>query len=88
MRDLIGGFARESLALRLSRKPNAPAVIDVLSDRFLLRGVPGPVRPDNGPAFVATALRDRIAAAGAGTASVEPGSPGEGGGSGNRPRDC
>ena len=30
-------------------------VIDVLSDLFILRGVPGHIRSDNGPEFVATA---------------------------------
>ena len=58
---------------------NATDVIDVLSDLFILRGVPGHVRSDNGPEFIAKAVRDWIAAVGATTAYIEPGSPWENG---------
>jgi hypothetical protein len=44
-----------------------------------LRGVPGHVRSDNGPEFIAKAVREWIAAAGAKTAFIEPGSPWENG---------
>ena len=54
-------------------------VIDVLSDLFILRGVPGHVRSDNGPEFIAKAVREWIAAVGARTAFIEPGSPWENG---------
>ncbi len=67
-------------------------VIDALSDLFMLRGVPAFIRSDNGPFaiglepmappmahFVAQAVRDWIAAVGAKTAYIEPGSPWENG---------
>jgi putative transposase len=54
-------------------------VIDVLSDLFILRGVPGHVRSDNGPEFIAKAVREWITAVGAKTAFIEPGSPWENG---------
>lgn len=54
-------------------------VIDVLSDLFILRGVPGHVRSDNGPELVAKAVREWITAVGAKTAFIEPGSPWENG---------
>ena len=54
-------------------------VIDILSDLFVLRGVPGHVRSDNGPEFIAKAVREWIAAVGARTAFIEPGSPWENG---------
>jgi transposase InsO family protein len=54
-------------------------VIDVLSDLFILRGVPGHIRSDNGPEFVAKTLQEWIAALGAKTAYIEPGSPWENG---------
>ena len=50
-----------------------------MSDLFILRGVPGFIRSDNGPEFVAQAVRDWIAAVGARTAYIEPGSPWENG---------
>jgi transposase InsO family protein len=53
--------------------------LDVLSDLFILRGVPGHVRSDNGPEFIAKAVREWIAAVGARTAFIEPGSPWENG---------
>jgi putative transposase len=54
-------------------------VIDALSDLFILRGIPGHIRSDNGPEFVAKAVREWIAAVGAKTAYIEPGSPWENG---------
>ena len=54
-------------------------VIDVLSDLFILRGIPAHIRSDNGPEFVAKAVQDWIAAVGAKTAYIERGSPWENG---------
>jgi putative transposase len=39
-------------------------VIDVLSDLFILRGVPGHIRSDNGPEFVAEAVQEWITSPG------------------------
>ena len=79
MLNLIDEFTRECLAIRVSRKLNSTDVIDVLSDQFILRGVPGHIRSDNGPEFIAKAVRDWIAAVSARTAYIEPGSPWENG---------
>lgn len=46
---------------------------------FVSRGVPAHIRSDNGPELVAEALREWIAAVGAKTAYIEPGSPWENG---------
>ena len=54
-------------------------VVDVLSDLFLLRGVPEHIRSDNGPEFVAASVRQGIGAVGASTAYIAPGSPWENG---------
>ena len=54
-------------------------MIDVLSDLFILRGVPGHIRSDNGPEFVAKAVQEWITAVGAKTAYIAPGSPWENG---------
>ncbi len=50
-------------------------VIDVLSDLFILRGIPTHIRSDNGPECIAKALREWIATVGAKTAYIMPASP-------------
>lgn len=79
MLNLIDEFTRECLAIRVDRKLNSTDVIDVLSDQFILRGIPGHIRSDHGPEFIAKAVREWIAAVGARTAFIEPGSPWENG---------
>lgn len=77
--NILDEFTRECLAIRIRRKLNSLDVIDVLTDLFILRGVPAYIRSDNGPEFVAQAVRGWIAAVGAKTAFIEPGSPWENG---------
>jgi putative transposase len=77
--DVVDEFTRECLAIRIDRKLRSSDVIDVLSDLFILRGVPGHIRSDNGPEFIAKAVREWITAVGARTAFIEPGSPWENG---------
>ena len=79
MLNVIDEFTRECLAIRVDRRLKSTDVIDILSDLFILRGVPGHVRSDNGPEFIARAVREWIAAVGARTAFIEPGSPWENG---------
>ena len=77
--NVLDEFGRECLAIRVKRKLNSTDVIDVLTDLFILRGVPCYIRSDNGPEFVAEAVRKWISAVGARTAYIEPGSPWENG---------
>lgn len=77
--NVLDEYTRESLAIRVRRKLSSVDVIDVLTDLFILRGSPAFVRSDNGPEFVAEAVRRWIAAVGAQTAFIEPGSPWENG---------
>jgi transposase InsO family protein len=77
--NIIDEFTKEALMIRVRRKLNSVDVIDVLTDLFILRGPPTFIRSDNGPEFVAQAVRDWIAAVGAQTAYIEPGSPWENG---------
>mgnify|MGYP001353028090 FL=1 len=77
--NVLDEFTRESLAIRVRRKLSSIDVIDVLTDLFILRGPPAYIRSDNGPEFVAEAVRRWIAAVGAQTAFIEPGSPWENG---------
>ena len=77
--NVIDEFTRECLMIRVKRKLSSVDVIDVLTDLFILRGVPAFIRSDNGPEFIAEAVREWIAAVGAQTAYIEPGSPWENG---------
>ena len=79
MLNVIDEFTHECLAIRIDRRLKAVDVIDVLSDLLILRGVPGHIRSDNGPEFVAKAVQEWIAAVGARTAYIAPGSPWENG---------
>jgi transposase InsO family protein len=79
MLNVVDEFTRECLAIRVGRQLRAADVIDVLSDLFILRGIPGHIRSDNGPEFAATAVKAWISGVGARTAFIEPGSPWENG---------
>jgi len=79
MLNIVDEFTHECLAIRINRRLNSTDVIDVLSDLFILRGVPGHIRSDNGPEFVAKAVQKWIHAVGAKTAYITPGSPWENG---------
>src|SRR5262249_46238161 len=72
-RNGLEEFAHECLAIRVARKLKAIDVIDVLSDLFILRGIPAHIRSDNGPEFVAKTVQEWIAAAGAKTAYTSSG---------------
>src|SRR3712207_4321142 len=76
---VVDEFSRECLAIRVARRLGAADVIDVLSDLFILRGVPAHVRSDQGPEFVAEAVKGWIAGVGARTAFIEKASPWENG---------
>ena len=79
MLNVVDEFTRECLAIRVGRKLKGADVIDVLADLFILRGVPAHVRSDNGPEFIAKSVQAWIAAVGAKTAYIAPGSPWENG---------
>ncbi len=79
MLNVIDEFSRECLTIRIDRKLKSTDVIDTLADLFIMRGVPGHVRSDNGPEFIAKAVQEWIVAVGAKTAFIEPGSPWENG---------
>jgi hypothetical protein len=55
--NIIDEFTHECLAIRTDRRFKSFDVIDVLSDLFILRGVPEYIRSDNGPEFIAEAAQ-------------------------------
>ena len=79
MLNLLDEFTRECLSIKIARKLRSTDVIDVLSELFILRGVPEHIRSDNGTEFVAKAVQDWIAAVGGRTAFIAPGCPWENG---------
>ncbi|KQS67492.1 integrase [Methylobacterium sp. Leaf361] len=79
MLNVLDEFSRECLAIRVDRKLKAADVINVLSDLFILRGVPAHIRSDNGPEFIAKSVQSWVTSVGAKTAYITPGSPWENG---------
>jgi putative transposase len=77
--NIVDEFTREALAIRIDRRLRSTDVIATLADFFIVRGIPGHIRSDNGSKFIATAVKDWIAAVGAKTAYIENGSPWENG---------
>jgi transposase InsO family protein len=68
-------YTREGLALEVGRSMKALDVVETVSQVMLIRGVPQHIRSDNGPEFIARALRRFLAAAGVETLYIEPGAP-------------
>lgn len=76
---LIDEHTRQCLALHVARQIRSNDVIDVLAEAMVEHGVPAYLRSDNGPEMVAKNLRCWLAAVGAQTLYIEPGSPWENG---------
>ncbi len=70
-------FTRESLAIYVARSIKAQAVVHILEWLFWIRGTPEHIRSDNGPEFVAQAVRDWLASCDCQTIYITPGSPWE-----------
>jgi len=77
--NIIDEHGRECLAIRVKRKLNSIDVIDVLTDLFILRGVPAYIRSDNGPEFIAAAFQEWLTRVGIKPIRIYPGSPWENG---------
>lgn len=73
--SIVDEHTRECVALEVNRRMTCDDVLDVLRDLFVLRGVPQCIRSDNGPEFIARAIRQFLSAAGVETLYIEPGSP-------------
>jgi transposase InsO family protein len=76
---VVDEYTHECLAIRVERRITANDVLWVLADLFLEYGVPEHIRSDNGPEFVAAAVRDWLAELGVTTLFIEPESPWENG---------
>ena len=76
---VLDEFTRESLAIEVGRSIKAKDVIAVLEYLFMVRGVPGYIRSDNGPEFIADAIKRWLRANSVETLYIERGSPWENG---------
>ena len=72
-------YTRECLALEVDRSITAERVLEILTRLFLTRGVPRHIRSDNGPEFIAEAIRRHGQQAGLEMLYIEPGAPWENG---------
>lgn len=77
--SLVDEYTRECLALKVDRSITSEDVIDTLAELFAMRGVPGCIRSDNGPEFIATAIRQWLKGVDVETLYIEPGAPWENG---------
>jgi transposase InsO family protein len=77
MLPIVDEFTRECLTIEVERSMTAQDVVETLEYLFELRGAPEFLRSDNGPEFIAQAVKDWLASAAVGTLYIEPGSPWE-----------
>ena len=77
MLNIVDEYTRECLAIRVERSIDSLKVIDTLNWLFLTRAVPGHIRSDNGPEFIAKTLKGWLGETGCKTIYIEPGSPWE-----------
>lgn len=76
---IVDEYSRQCITLDVSRSFNSEDIINRLSELFVMHGVPEHIRSDNGPEFIATAIRNWLAKLGVQTLYIEPGSPWENG---------
>jgi transposase InsO family protein len=74
---VVDEYTRECLSLEGQRSIKAEDVVDTLHRLFIERGEPDYIRSDNGPEFIAQALKEWLAISGVKTLYIEPGSPWE-----------
>lgn len=74
---VVEEYSRECLSLEGERSIKAGDVINTLRRLFVQRGEPDYIRSDNGPEFIAQALKEWLEISGVKTLYIEPGSPWE-----------
>ena len=70
---VVDEFTRECLAIDVARKQNSRDVLRMLAGLMLRHGIPKHIRSDNGPEFVAKAVREWLSRLEVGTLFIEPG---------------
>jgi putative transposase len=77
--SVVDEYTRECVGLEVARSMSAAQVIELLAGMVGERGAPVHIRSDNGPEFIAEAIRAWLALAKVGPLYIEPGSPWENG---------
>lgn len=75
MLPLVDEFTRQCHAILVERRITAEDVVALLAYQVCVHGEPEFIRSDNGPEFIATAVKTWLASAGVRTLYIEPGSP-------------
>ena len=74
---VVDEYTRECLTIEVARSIEAVDVVKALTRLIAVRGVPENIRSDNGPEFIAEAVREYLKKIGAQTLFIAPGSPWE-----------
>jgi putative transposase len=77
MMPVVDEYTREYLSIDAERSITAEDVVETLASLFRRRGEPIFIRSDNGPEFVAKAIKRWLEVSGVKTLYIEPGSPWE-----------
>jgi transposase InsO family protein len=77
MLTVLDEFTRRCLAIRVERRLDSTEVIATLETLFARHGAPGHLRSDNGPEFIAQAVKERLEKYHTGTIYITPGHPWE-----------
>lgn len=72
---VVDEFTRECLVLHVAHNLKSEDVIDQVATLMVRRGAPEYIRSDNGPEFIAKALRDWLGRMNVATLYIEPGAP-------------
>ena len=77
MMPVVDEYTRECLSIDVERSITAEDVVETLASLFSQRGEPAFIRSDNGPEFIAKAIKRWLEVSGVRTLYIEPGSPWE-----------
>ena len=77
MLPLLDEYTRVSHAILVDRSITADDVVEALAEQFSIHGEPEFIRSDNGPEFIANAVKAWLERSGVKTLYIEPGSPWE-----------
>jgi putative transposase len=77
MMPVVDEYSRECLSIEVERSITAEDVVSTLASLFRQRSEPAFIRSDNGPEFIAKAIKRWLEVSGVKTLYIEPGAPWE-----------